>query len=187
MPAAELKRVTTASLSDDSYHGGFASLPDTSQCFEAWLDSLRPAAKPTAPVSQFNFEGTLRLDCKVTGAVHSVSGTLIVSESAEVEADVVVATAIIEGLVRGQIRATERVKLGSKARVIGNIETPMLAIQPGAMFAGQCNYLPPLRKGEDAERASADDSLVPKASPRGTRSRPAKHEDPEAMALAAAR
>ena len=181
------------SLLNDSSRGEFAdSLPDTSPYFEAWLDSLRPSAQPIdipAPASQLDFEGTLRIDCHVSGAVHSPAGTLMMGETAELQGNIFVAVAIVDGFVRGDIRATERVELGSKARVIGNIETPALAIQPGAMFEGQCHFLPPPRKNDEEEpaRSFADDSVVSKASSRRTRSKPDKHEETEAMALAAGR
>jgi len=194
VPAPESSTVSTReSFLNDSSRGEFAdSLPATSPYFEAWLDSLRPSSKTAdnpAPASQFNFEGTLRLDCYVTGVVRSQTGTLIVSETAELQANIFVATAIVDGLVRGDIRATERVELGSKARVIGNIETPALAIQPGAMFEGQCHFLPPPRQtdGEQIARSSVDDATSSKRSSRRTRSKPGQQEETEAIALAAGR
>src|SRR5882672_10574709 len=171
MPAPES---SGQSLLNDSTRGEFAdSLPDTSPYFEAWLDSLRPPAKSTD--SPFNFEGALTIDCYVSGVVRSQTGTLIISETAELQANIFVATAIVHGLVRGDIRATERVELGSKARVTGNIETPALTIQPGAMFEGQCHSLP-LRDGEQVARSAVDDSTGSKGSSRRRRSKPDQQE-----------
>jgi cytoskeletal protein CcmA (bactofilin family) len=177
-------------LADDSSRGEFADIPlDATSYFEAWLDSLRPASKigdSPAPASQFNFEGTLRIDCYVTGVLRSQTGTLIVSETAELQANICVATAIVDGLVRGDIRATERVELSSNARVIGNIETPALAIQPGAMFEGQCDFLSHQETdGEQIARSSVDDSTDSKGSSRRTRSKPDQQEEAAALALAA--
>jgi cytoskeletal protein CcmA (bactofilin family) len=181
------------SLLNDSSRGESAdSLPDTSSYFEAWLDSLRPSAKTVvspAPAPQFNFEGTLRIDCYVTGVVRSQTGTLIVSETAELQANIFVATAIVDGLLRGDIRATERVELGSQARVIGNIETPALAIQPGAMFEGQCHFLLPPRENDNERiaRSSVDNSTGSKRPSRRTQSKPDQQEETDAMALATGR
>src|SRR5713226_10329808 len=192
MSAPESSTVSTREsfLNDPSRGGEFADfLPDTTPYFETWLESLRPSSKPIdspAPASQFNFEGTLRIDCYVTGVVRSQTGTLIVSETAELQANIFVAAAIIDGLVRGDIRATERVELGSKARVIGNIETPALAIQPGAMFEGQCHALPPQHKADEVESARSF-ALGSKGPSRRRRSKPAQQEEAEAMALAAGR
>ena len=178
---------------NDSSRDEFAdSLPDTSQYFDAWLESLGPPAKPIdspAQDSAIRFEGTLRLDGNISSVVHSRTGTLTIGETAELRANIFVAVAIINGLVRGDIRASERVELGSEARVIGNIETPALAIQPGAVFEGQCHFLPPPRKTdrERIARSSVDDSRGSKGSSRRTRSKPAKQKDSAALALAAGR
>lgn len=191
--AAPESSITRESLVADSFRGEFADLPpDTASFFEAWLDSLRPSSKPIdnpATDSQFEFEGTLRLDGHVTGVVGSQTGTLIVSETAELQANIFVATAIVDGLVRGDIRATERVELSRNARVIGNIETPALAIQPGAVFEGQCHFLPPPHKNERelTARSSVDDSTGAKRSSRRTQSKPDQQEETEAIALAAGR
>ena len=128
---------------------------DTSSYFEAWLEDLKPTLEPrkdvvpaslavddAPPPGELRFEGTLRVDCYVTGRLRSLTGTLFVSETAEIESDIFVATAIIDGVMHGDIHATERVELQSHAQVFGYIESPALAIQPGAIFEGQCHFLP---------------------------------------------
>ena len=120
--------------------------------FTAWLENLKPALEPdknivpavkdAPPVGELRFEGTLRVDCYVTGRLRSLTGTLFVSETAEIESEIFVATAIIDGIMHGDIHATERVELQSHAKVFGYIESPALAIQPGAVFEGQCHFLP---------------------------------------------
>jgi cytoskeletal protein CcmA (bactofilin family) len=193
VPARESSTVTREPLPNYSSRDEFAdSLPDTSQYFEAWLDSLGPPAKTIdspAQDSVIRFEGTLRLDCNISSVVHSQTGTLTVGETAELQGNIFVATAIVDGLVHGDIRATERVELGSQARVIGNIETPALAIQPGAMFEGQCHFLPLPSKNdrERIARSSVDDSTRSKGSSRRTRSKPDQQEETKAMALATGR
>lgn len=178
-------------LPNDSSRGEFAdSLPDTNPYFEAWLDSLRPATKTVdnPAILQLKFAGALRVDCCVLGVVHSPTGTLTISETGEVHGDIFVATAIIDGLVRGDISATQRVELGSHARVMGNIETPALSIQPGAVFEGQSHFLPPLAKNEGKQIASVGDSKSAKGSSRKTRSkRDQQEEETEGMVLAAGR
>jgi cytoskeletal protein CcmA (bactofilin family) len=192
MPAAESSTVfARGSLPNDPRNEFEDFRSDTNASFDAWLDSLRPKPiESSAPASPFTFEGTLRIDCHVKASlVNSQTGTLIVGAAGEVQANILVATAIVDGLVRGDIRASERVELGATARVFGNIEAPALAIQPGAVFEGQCHFLPPLRKTDDEipARSSVDDSLVTEGSLRRTRSRPDQQERAEAMAIAAGR
>lgn len=132
-------------------------LPDTSRYFENWLETLKPPATPSEslpPASESSaapfvpekprevrFEGTLRIDGYIAGAVHSEQGTLITTEAAEIDGDVSVDTAIIFGRVRGDIKAASRVELGGTARVIGDVEAPVLWSQPGAVFEGRCTFL----------------------------------------------
>ena len=92
------------------------------------------------------FKGMLRIDGRFTGRVRSEKGSLIVSAGGVVEADIAVASAKINGTVNGDIVATERIELGRSARVNGNIQTPALVIEDGAIFEGSCR----MRKAEPA-------------------------------------
>jgi len=84
------------------------------------------------------FKGMLRIDGHFTGRVRSEKGSLIVSAGGVVEANIEVASAKINGTVRGDIIATGRIELGRSARVYGNIQTPALVIEDGAVFEGNC-------------------------------------------------
>jgi cytoskeletal protein CcmA (bactofilin family) len=88
-----------------------------------------------------NFQAMLRIDGHLTGRVISDNGTLIVGSGGQVDADIIVSAATIGGTVNGDIVATEKVELGRTARVIGNIQTPRLMIEDGAIFEGNCSML----------------------------------------------
>ena len=88
------------------------------------------------------FKGMLRIDGRFTGRVRSEKGSLIVSAGGVVEADIEVASAKINGTVNGDITATGRVEFGRSARVRGNIQTPALVIEEGAVFEGSCRMQP---------------------------------------------
>lgn len=89
-----------------------------------------------------SFKGMMRVDGHLSGRISSGDGTLIVSTNGLVEADVSVATAKIYGTVKGNITATGVVELGRTARVTGNIRTPSLVIEGGAVFDGDCRMTP---------------------------------------------
>jgi cytoskeletal protein CcmA (bactofilin family) len=85
-----------------------------------------------------SFNGMMRVDGRLTGSIKSEKGTLIVSYGGTVEAVIEVAVANINGTVRGDIIASERIEMGRSAHVIGNIRTPSLVIEQGAIFEGSC-------------------------------------------------
>lgn len=84
------------------------------------------------------FKGMLRIDGHFTGRVRSEKGSLIVSAGGVVDANVEVASAKINGTVNGDIVATQRIEFGRSARVRGNIQTPALIVEEGAIFEGGC-------------------------------------------------
>ncbi|HEX7316186.1 MAG TPA: polymer-forming cytoskeletal protein [Pyrinomonadaceae bacterium] len=88
------------------------------------------------------FKGMLRIDGRYSGRIRSEKGSLIVSAGGVVEANVEVASAKINGTVNGDIIATGRIEFGRSARVSGNIQTPALVIEEGAIFEGNCRMQP---------------------------------------------
>ncbi len=85
---------------------------------------------------KLTFEGTVRIDGKFTGSIHS-GDVLVVGEGAKVSAEVTCGTIIVHGEVNGNIRAKNGVELHHPAKVRGNIETPSLMIEKGVLFEGQ--------------------------------------------------
>ncbi|MFB0520130.1 MAG: polymer-forming cytoskeletal protein [Desulfatiglandales bacterium] len=86
---------------------------------------------------KFSFTGTTRIDGKFTGEIFS-SGTLIVGESATIRSQIHVGEAIINGEVHGDISAENRIEMGVPGKLFGNIQTPRLVTEEGAIFEGNC-------------------------------------------------
>ncbi|CAN5750631.1 hypothetical protein BH20ACI4_BH20ACI4_17400 [soil metagenome] len=95
----------------------------------------------TKLTGETSFQAMLRVDGHLTGTVTSDTGTLLVGSSGQVDADIMVASAIINGTVNGDIMATERLELGRTARVMGNIQAPRLTIEDGAILEGGCTMI----------------------------------------------
>lgn len=86
---------------------------------------------------RLSFVGTLALNGRFRGELLS-SDTLLLSEEGEVESAVHVGVAIVSGQIKGNITARERVELRRTARIFGNIVTPVLVLEEGVVFDGQC-------------------------------------------------
>jgi cytoskeletal protein CcmA (bactofilin family) len=95
----------------------------------------------TALTGEASFKGMLRVDGHLSGKVNSEGGTLIVGNNGQVDADIDVAIATIHGTVNGDIVASQRLELGRAAKVNGNIQTPSLVIEQGAVFEGSCRMV----------------------------------------------
>ena len=137
---------------------------EVSNTFELWLDSVKPEVDvlelpPLSPAEteprpealattgtalelltdcELLFKGTLHVDGYFSGRLRSDHGTLVLEENGEINTDIIVGVARINGAVIGNIKARERIELGSKARVIGDLHTPALTVEPGALFEGKC-------------------------------------------------
>ena len=90
-----------------------------------------------------DFKGTIRVDGKVKGKIVSNGGTVVVGEKAAVDAELYVNVAVVMGEVNGTINAQERIEVYPPGRVGGNIQSPVISIEPGGIFNGSCKMKAP--------------------------------------------
>jgi cytoskeletal protein CcmA (bactofilin family) len=108
----------------------------------------------TVLTGETNFQMMLRVDGHLTGTVTSDGGTLIVGTNGQVDANVSVGVATVNGVINGDVIASEKIHLGRTARVMGNIATPRLVIEEGAVFEGGCNMIK-AREVQEAQTTAA--------------------------------
>jgi cytoskeletal protein CcmA (bactofilin family) len=87
---------------------------------------------------EIRFKDLMRIDGHFNGKINSEGGSLIITDNGSVDADVRVAVAQIYGTVNGSVMASKRIEMGRASKVIGNIQTPELTIEQGAVFDGDC-------------------------------------------------
>ena len=85
-----------------------------------------------------SFEGRLRVDGRLTGAVIAHAGSLVIGTSARVSARIEVAELVLAGVLVGDVVAQQRVELLPGAQLEGNVIAPRLAIADGGRIAGRC-------------------------------------------------
>lgn len=132
----------------------------------------------TVLTGETNFQAMLRVDGHLTGKITSETGTLIIGTSGQVDANIAVAAAVVNGTVNGDIVASEKLQLGRTARIVGNIQSPRLVLEDGAILEGNCTML---KARETAEKRTSDakyQSTIPK--PTDQLSTEAKKETAEA-------
>jgi cytoskeletal protein CcmA (bactofilin family) len=113
----------------------------------------------TVVTGEANFKAMMRVDGHLSGRVNSSSGTLIVGANGKVDANIEVAVAVIHGTINGDIIATQRLELGRAAKVNGNIQTPSLIIEQGAIFEGTCKMLQMTQAADKAKSHRKEEPL----------------------------
>lgn len=102
------------------------------------IDSLIGAG--TVVEGNIAFTGGLRVDGRVKGSVVTADdqpSTLVLSEKAQIEGEIRVSHAVINGTVIGPVFGGEYVELQPKSNVTGDVHYRTLEIQLGAVVQGR--------------------------------------------------
>ena len=86
------------------------------------------------------FAGGLHIDGRITGSVRAIAGagaSLSVSEHGVIEGSVEAPQVVLNGRVNGDIFGRDRVVLGGKARVRGNVHYGVIEMALGAEISGK--------------------------------------------------
>ena len=101
------------------------------------------------------FSGAIRIDGKFKGEILT-DGTLIIGETASLEAEIRASHVIISGDVKGDMVAKNKIEIHPPARVHGNIQAPILTIADGVLFEGNCH----MNKNNSKDRKEKQDSKL---------------------------
>ena len=82
------------------------------------------------------FTDRLEIEGKVTGKISSEGGALIIGEFGAVKAEIDVGICVIHGNLEGDLTARARVEIHRTGRVTGDLLTPVLVVEEGAIFNG---------------------------------------------------
>jgi len=84
---------------------------------------------------KLHFQGAVRIDGKFRGEVES-EGTLVIGQEALVEGQIRVGQLVLSGNLDGEVEAREKVVLHGTAQLSGNVSTPVLVVEEGAVLEG---------------------------------------------------
>lgn len=82
--------------------------------------------------------GDVRIDGNLKGNI-TISGKLVIGPSGILEGNVQCQNADISGEIKGKIQVTELLSLKATAKLLGDIVTGKISIEPNATFTGTCN------------------------------------------------
>lgn len=87
-------------------------------------------------VGDITFADRLQVDGKVNGKLNSESGTLIIGETGQLEAQIDVGVCVVHGELQGNLIARSKLEIRRTGRVQGDVITPVLLVEEGATFNG---------------------------------------------------
>ena len=82
-----------------------------------------------------SFDGIVRIDGKFEGKIKT-KDTLVVSETGEIIADVEVGVLVCKGKLQGTVLATEKIEMHPESTILGDVKTPAVRIELGAILDG---------------------------------------------------
>ena len=116
------------------------------------------------------FTGGFHVDGRIKGDVKAVDGknaVLSISEHGSVEGQVVAPRVVLNGSVKGNVHASERLELGPKSRVDGNVEYKLIRIEVGGEVNGNlvhtgtaANAKPQRRRKASASSGAVKDKAL---------------------------
>lgn len=86
---------------------------------------------------ELSFEKGVKHLGQFEGTIQS-KGHLVVAEGAKLAGDVKAGSIDVQGVVKGNLTATSKVRLSTTARLEGDLQTSRLEVQEGAVFVGRC-------------------------------------------------
>lgn len=116
------------------------------------------------------FKGGLHVDGYIKGNIQAElesSSVLSIAEQGVVEGSVSVPYLVLNGTVKGDVSALERVELGTTARVIGNVFYNLIEMAIGAEINGKLIHDPVDQDGiRSKARETEEDEVVQVGTPK---------------------
>ena len=79
----------------------------------------------------------LYIDGEAQGKIRILQARVTIGPNGRVQADIEAREIIVQGALRGNLNASERIHLGQPSRVQGTLQTPRLGIEDGANLSGK--------------------------------------------------
>jgi len=113
----------------------------------------------TSFAGELVLNGLLRVDGDFTGTIRT-SGKVLVGINGRAQCSINAGTVVVGGVVKGNIRADDKVLILSTGMIIGDIETPRLIAEDGVVLHGSCS----VTTGGGESRHDSPKRYVPEVS-----------------------
>lgn len=100
--------------------------------------------------------GDIRIDGLLTGNLNT-KGKVVIGSTGKVKGEVICKNSEVSGIVEGKIIVGQLLTLKNSSKIVGDIITFKLSIEPGARFTGNCK----MSESEDNEGAGISKTKEP--------------------------
>jgi cytoskeletal protein CcmA (bactofilin family) len=102
----------------------------------------------------------LLIDGSVEGVIRLSERKLMIGPAANVKADIIAAEVVIRGNLKGNVRARGRIEIGNDGSVTGDLTTPQVFVEDGALFKGSIEIEKNTQKETDEHALSKTESAA---------------------------
>jgi cytoskeletal protein CcmA (bactofilin family) len=81
--------------------------------------------------------GDIRIDGTLKGNLNT-KGKVVIGPTGKVSGEVICKNSEVSGIVEGKIIVGQLLNLKASSKIVGDIATAKLSIEPGALFTGNC-------------------------------------------------
>jgi cytoskeletal protein CcmA (bactofilin family) len=81
--------------------------------------------------------GDIRIDGSLAGNLN-IKGKVVIGPTGKVSGEVICKNSEVSGLIEGKITVEQLLNLKASSKILGDIVTSKLSIEPGAKFTGNC-------------------------------------------------
>ena len=81
--------------------------------------------------------GDIRIDGSLTGNLNT-KGKVVIGPTGKINGEVICKNSEVSGIVEGKITVGQLLNLKASSKILGDIVTSKLSIEPGAIFSGTC-------------------------------------------------
>ena len=101
-------------------------------------------SKATEIIGDIHFSGELIIEGRVKGSIYAEddsSAVIRVADKGSVEGEICVPSAVINGLVQGDVRSSNHLELAAKAAVAGNVHYNLIEMVMGSEVNGNLMHI----------------------------------------------
>ncbi len=81
--------------------------------------------------------GDIRIDGSLTGNLNT-KGKVVIGQTGKVSGEIICKNCEISGTIEGKVTVNQLLNLKTSSKILGDVVTSKLSIEPGAIFSGTC-------------------------------------------------